>query len=234
MISVGVRWTMDEGIMVRIPSSVPGIYTCGSAFLSAGKKPGENHSFAWVCGAKRACLYMALPFPFQSQLPFFAKEERIIMNTVTGKRGQSALEYLMTYGWALVVIVIAVAALVVLINPAGLAGDTCDSAFGKLTVKQSNISPSSFQLELVNQTGQTVTFDSVSSVATGSSGTNNSYNAGSLTFSDTGLNPNETAAITITPTTPLNTGSYVLNLALNYDSGTLTDINASGACRGTI
>lgn len=41
------------------------------------------------------------------------------------KKAQSALEYLMTYGWALVVIVIVIAALVFLINPSNVSGPSC-------------------------------------------------------------------------------------------------------------
>ena len=36
------------------------------------------------------------------------------------KKGQSALEYLMTYGWGLVVVAVVIAALVLLTNPAFL------------------------------------------------------------------------------------------------------------------
>lgn len=48
------------------------------------------------------------------------------------KKGQSALEYLMTYGWALVVIVIVIAALVFLIQPSQVGGNTCSTTSGIL------------------------------------------------------------------------------------------------------
>ena len=47
------------------------------------------------------------------------------------KRAQSAIEYLMTYGWAIIVILVVLAVLYVLnvFNPQGLVGTTCSSNF---------------------------------------------------------------------------------------------------------
>ncbi len=53
------------------------------------------------------------------------------------QRGQSALEYLMTYGWALVVIVIVVAALVLLVgNPS--ATDACSAPGTGISISNQN------------------------------------------------------------------------------------------------
>ena len=48
------------------------------------------------------------------------------------KRGQAAMEYLMTYGWALLVIVIVLGALVYMgvLNPQGMVPETCNLQAG--------------------------------------------------------------------------------------------------------
>ncbi len=150
-----------------------------------------------------------------------------------GKRGQSALEYLMTYGWALVVIVIAVAALVVLINPSTIQGDQCDAKFGPFTVSQSDVQGAATQLVLVNQTGQSVGFNDVTI-----SGTHNgsaTYTSGTIALSGgaTTLNANETDTLIITPTNPVQ-GQYNLTYTLDYNAGQLDNITAIGNCRGSI
>ena len=78
------------------------------------------------------------------------------------KKGQSALEYLMTYGWALVVIVIVIAALVILVGTPGGA-DTC-SGSTKFTVASVDDSNSEYGVAgtrdlvvvMTNATGQTI------------------------------------------------------------------------------
>ncbi len=146
-----------------------------------------------------------------------------------GKRGQSALEYLMTYGWALVVIVIAVAALVILINPSNIQGDTCDSKLGQFVITQSDINASAMKLVLVNQTGQ-----GVSAMSFLASGT------GATTFTDTNLsessvtmNAGETKTFTLSGLT-LNSGTYNITTNLTYTAGSLSGLTASAQCRGTI
>src|SRR3989344_1189359 len=71
------------------------------------------------------------------------------------KKGQSALEYLMTYGWALVVIVIVIAALVFLIQPSQVGGNTCSATSGILITNHqldTSADPDEITLILSNQT----------------------------------------------------------------------------------
>ena len=144
----------------------------------------------------------------------------------------------MTYGWALVVIVIAVAALVVLINPSTIQGDQCDAKFGPFTVSQSNISATQAQLVLVNQTGQTVNFSSVDV-----NGTSNGTTAYDETITNTTqFDPNETTTVTLTlpngagagQNPGLGTGAYNLTFSITYTAGQLSNVTAAGNCRGTI
>lgn len=149
------------------------------------------------------------------------------------KRGQSALEYLMTYGWALVVIVIAVAALVVLINPSTIQGNQCDAKIGPFTVSQSQVTATTTQLVLVNQTGQGVTLTDVN--VSGTHGGSTAYNDTGSTFtSGTVLSPNQTVTVVVNQTPDINAGSYNLTYQLTYDAGQLQGVTASGSCRGTI
>lgn len=148
-----------------------------------------------------------------------------------GKRGQSALEYLMTYGWALVVIVIAVAALVVLINPSTIQGDQCDAKFGQFTVSQANVDANSTQLVIVNQTGQSVTFTGVD--VNGTNPGTTAFNGTVTNMAGASMSPNETHTLYIDHAA-LSTGSYNLTYKIAYSAGQLSGLTATGNCRGTI
>jgi len=80
------------------------------------------------------------------------------------KKGQSALEYLMTYGWALVVIVIVIAALFafgVFNTP-----KQCTSTGGKLFIKDYDFNADTIQLTIQNTNPNAILISSF----TGSSG----------------------------------------------------------------
>lgn len=140
----------------------------------------------------------------------------------------------MTYGWALVVIVIAVAALVVLINPSTIQGDQCDAKFGPFTVSQSDVNASATNLILVNQTGQAVNFTSASVV--GTHGGNTSFTPGTTNVGGSGSSmvANETDSLIVDWTNDLNSGAYSLTYTLTYTAGQLSGVTATGSCRGTI
>ncbi len=71
------------------------------------------------------------------------------------KKGQSALEYLMTYGWALVVIIIVIAALFALgiLSPATYQGDSC-RGFGKIAYQDHVAQSDKFSIVLSNGIGK--------------------------------------------------------------------------------
>jgi len=82
------------------------------------------------------------------------------------KRGQAALEYLTTYGWVLVIIVIVAAALYALglLNPATYQPHTC-TGFSSLTYTDHVINSSgAMKLVLKNGVGKTITSANISSV----------------------------------------------------------------------
>lgn len=72
------------------------------------------------------------------------------------QRGQSALEYLMTYGWALVVIVIVVAALVLLVGNPASASDTCSSPGSQLNITNQELSATGWKVRVSNISGRTL------------------------------------------------------------------------------
>jgi len=94
---------------------------------------------------------------------------------IQNQKAQSALEYLMTYGWALVVIVIVVAALVLLIGSPGAANDTCSGAASKLVISNQDLGVNGWQLVIKNISGRpmsNIDINAVSDVNAGGANAN--------------------------------------------------------------
>lgn len=137
------------------------------------------------------------------------------------KKGQAALEYLMTYGWALIVIVIAVAALVLLLNPQSLRGQTCDARMGNFVISsETAIKSTGLDLVLTNNTGsETTNMDFTASGEFAATLADQNMTAGSTrTFSFAG-----TAA-----------GDYEVTITMTYDTPNVTGHSVTGSCRGTM
>ncbi len=94
---------------------------------------------------------------------------------IFNKKGQSALEYLMTYGWALVVIVVVVAALVLLVGNPAEAGDICNGPGSGLNVTNqelitgtvNGVAGGGWQLRVSNISGRTINFDTATPTGLG-------------------------------------------------------------------
>ncbi|MEM4363690.1 MAG: hypothetical protein QXU92_04105 [Candidatus Diapherotrites archaeon] len=71
---------------------------------------------------------------------------------MVNEKAQSALEYLMTYGWALIVIIIAIAAAVTLIPK---APPSC-TGFQKLVITNYNLTSNGLGIAITNGTGRTI------------------------------------------------------------------------------
>lgn len=78
------------------------------------------------------------------------EDEKVFFKDI---KGQSALEYLMTYGWALIVIVVVIAALYLLV-PKQAA--TC-TGFENLPINNWNLTTTGLSLEVANGTGRSLT-----------------------------------------------------------------------------
>ena len=138
------------------------------------------------------------------------------------KRGQSALEYLMTYGWALIVIVIVIAALVFLINPTQIGTENC-TGFQKLPIGNFKLSTSGLEMKVTNMTGRTIsdvnftaTFDDGAVITDGNVTSITANAEADLTFSNV-----------------LTAGNQSIDLTVTYNDGDF-DRTATATCKGTI
>lgn len=142
------------------------------------------------------------------------------------KKGQSALEYLMTYGWALVVIVIVIAALVFLIQPSQVGGNTCSTTSGILiTNHQVDATNDDITLALSNQTATTLTLVDV----------NVSGTAGGVSVSGS---TNIATLGTVAQTQDVNlsafqAGTYSLNVQFTYNDRDNFQRTVTATCNGT-
>ncbi|HLC79458.1 MAG TPA: hypothetical protein VJG83_03425 [archaeon] len=144
-----------------------------------------------------------------------------------GNKGQSALEYLMTYGWALVVIVIVVAALVFLINPSQVGTEGC-TGFTKLPIGNFQFDDAAgLQFKITNQTGRALSI--VSFAGAFSNGGTTQY-ASDPSIVTVGANTEVT--VTLDPGS-LVAGPVTADLNVTYNDGDFTR-SATGTCKGTI
>ena len=144
-----------------------------------------------------------------------------------GKRGQSALEYLMTYGWALVVIVIVVAALFLLgiLNPATYQGSTC-TGFTKMAYKGHSQDGNSFTVRFQNATGASVSDVNSSITASDVLGT-------CTGTQDADMTPGEEENLACTTSlSPAAGSSYSATVQVTYTARSLP-ITETGTCTGT-
>ena len=144
------------------------------------------------------------------------------------KKGQSALEYLMTYGWALVVIVIVVAALVFLINPSQVGSSAC-TGFQSMPIGNFKLDASGLTFKVTNQTGRALSAVDVN--ATFSGATVASDVDGVLTPAGTSIPAN--AEVTVTVTQAVNAGSNTVALNLSYNDGDFTR-TTTATCKGNV
>lgn len=142
------------------------------------------------------------------------------------KRGQSALEYLMTYGWALVVIVIVIAALVFLIQPSQVGGNTCSTTSGILiTNHQVNPNDNNMTLILSNQTATTLSdLNIVVSGTAGGNPVNATHNV---------LQLGTTSQTEIVDLTAVGSGTYSLQVTFQYNDRDGLERSVTSTCNGT-
>ena len=146
------------------------------------------------------------------------------------RRAQSALEYLMTYGWALVVIVIVIAALVFLIQPSQVGGNTCSTTSGILITNHQLLgSNDNLSLILSNQTAASLTGVDIN--VTGTIGGNTVTDSNTLTSLGTTAT---TTIIDFTGTQDVAAGStYSLQVTFNYNDRDGLARSVTSTCNGT-
>ena len=143
------------------------------------------------------------------------------------KKGQGALEYLMTYGWALLVIVIVAAALFGLgvLNPASYQQKRC-SGFQYFVYSDQKLSTGQFVLDVRNS-NQAVGINNM---------TVGSASAGSLTISSSNIQPGDRFTITtntVPSVTSGNTYSYTVIVGYNVTNGIANNVDRA-TCVGTV
>lgn len=150
---------------------------------------------------------------------------------LTSKRGQSALEYLMTYGWALIVIVVVIA---VLVGMQPKLSVTCHGFGSKTQITTQDFTTTGAKLAVLNGTGR-----SLSQIKLGGKFTQNGS-----TYAIASTTPTSGATIdvggTILQTTNLvpvdgnlTTGNVLVDLNLTYNDGTLPHTD-NAQCSGQI
>lgn len=139
-------------------------------------------------------------------------------------KGQSALEYLMTYGWALIVIVAVIAALYFIIPKTSV---TCTGFTQNMTVSTYKMDGGGISVEIANGSGKAITDISLTPTITSGNG---AFAADTNITSS--VQPGSRFTKALTTTTALG-GQVSVNLVLTYNDGTFTQ-TATGTCSGQI
>jgi uncharacterized protein (UPF0333 family) len=146
------------------------------------------------------------------------------------KKGQSAMEYLMTYGWAILIVIIVAAALYALgvFNPATFTGRTA-TGFQVLGAPTDWDLTTAGNLTLNLANNKMATAVTILNITATISGTASTYNPTSLV-----LGPGASGSITF-PTLPLLTtgSSYSVKLAIVYNAGGLNHTD-TGTVTGVV
>jgi len=150
------------------------------------------------------------------------------------QKGQSALEYLMTYGWALIIILIAAAALYAmgLLSPGTYQQKTC-TGMTTLGYQDHFFDGASFKVRVANEAGAKITMTSVALT------TNKNSTCCTYTYSTpTNVNAGKSATFTV----PVNVSEgwadgedYIMDVKFTYDiSQGITGHIEAGSCTGKV
>ncbi|RLJ08907.1 MAG: hypothetical protein DRP13_01730 [Candidatus Aenigmatarchaeota archaeon] len=133
-------------------------------------------------------------------------------------KAQSAMEYLMTYGWAILIVIIVAAALFALgvFNPSTYTGYTATGFATLGAPSEWQYQGNTFTVKLKNQVGQSITISAVNVT----NDANNCNNGTSINIASGG-----TATVVISGCESKSSGdSYSVNLKVSYtvSGGTMT------------
>ena len=121
------------------------------------------------------------------------------------KRGQAAMEFLMTYGWAILVVLAAIGALAYfgVLSPGNLLPQKCEFSQGLDCTEQPSASGTTIQFPITNSLGYRIAFSGASSTGTGGC-TGATYNP--ATAGTSGLPNGDNVIVTLTGCSGLVTG----------------------------
>ena len=148
------------------------------------------------------------------------------------KKGQSALEYLMTYGWALIVIAIVVGLLVFILSTT-TGGSVCQSTNTQFIIKESAVSSGNADIVVQNATGRQIGFNSAT---------------GDGDFSGVTFTIEDTAGTSIVDATLSRGKQFVLNgntgpgageytngiITIDYNTTVLNELDFNVVCSGSV
>jgi len=151
------------------------------------------------------------------------------------KRGQSALEYLMTYGWALIVIAIVIGVLIY-VTSSSTGGVTCQSQSTALVLKEWAVvaGEDGAGVTLQNATGGTIDASTITAAGSGSFANRETTDDTTITPSTGNITVGDTFTVTLVD---------VVDAGNSFSDGTITvsyttegGLTASGTiiCAGTV
>ncbi len=145
------------------------------------------------------------------------------------RKGQAAMEFLMTYGWAILAAIIVIGVLAIYFRPGAIAPESAIVTAPFYAVG-SSLSPAQIQLEVQNNGGETLTVQSV----------NITFNspAGAVCGNDADVYPmgaGQTNISTFPCTAGLNSGDTVnANVAVYYTRGGALVLTSTGTITGRV
>ena len=143
---------------------------------------------------------------------------------MNGRRAQAAMEFLMTYGWAILVVLVAIGALAYfgVLSPDNFLPERCTGPAGMDCLDKATIeaTPNNVTFVLKNNNGFDITNLSVTSVSDNCGSLLNSTvmteNASSVFNPSTTAQNNRRILIELTCATDFTTGRFKSNIGVNY------------------
>jgi len=146
----------------------------------------------------------------------------------TKRKGQGALEYLITYGWAILIIVIIGGALFALgiFNPATWGSNRRATGFSSLQISDWKLNSSGLTILVGNRFGDAITITNLSATRSGATGEchYNETTAIQLSADGTATLP-ATSNVTSCLGTLTTGKTYTLSASIFFDAGGLTHVD---------
>ncbi len=143
------------------------------------------------------------------------------------RRAQGALEYLITYGWAILIIVIIGGALFALgvFNPSTWGSNKRATGFSSIQVSDWKINSTGLNLVVANKFGDTINVTNVSVALTGVSGLCWQNSSGSLLTSDGSATLPSTGTNLCLPSPYAAGKTYSATVQIYFTAGSLTHVD---------
>lgn len=145
------------------------------------------------------------------------------------KKGQAALEFLMTYGWAILAAIVVIAVLAIYFRPQQLVS-SAPAVTAPFYAQAVKTNATWVSLDVKNNGADTVTISSFTTTFTNPSGAACAGDSNSVT-----LSPGQNTILNATGCTNLGTGAYQANVKISYTSTGSTLVQTStGTISGSV